>query len=211
MGIASTVFGMFKARKGEPVIEKFGPLQARLDGRIEIDTTQFIINDEYIAVENPGDNHQLTHVGQSVVAGTEITRYYLEGLSDKSESVLQVAGKNNPDECILFRKVDEFHPQDEETWCGVQATAGNDTFTFNDIVYENAWGNSVQHNETVEAAPSQDEKTYTYPCETALFMRSVSDDNSSELTEYAMVAIEDEERVVVYLGINILPAAIAVI
>lgn len=211
MGIAKTLFGMFKARKGEPVIEKFGPLQARLDGRIEIDTTPFLINDEYIAVENPGETHQLTHVGQSVVAGTEISRYYLESLSDSSESILQVAGKNTVDECILFRKVDEFHPQDEETWTSVSSIGTNDTFTFNDITYENAWGNSTQHNETVEAAPSQDEKPYTYPCETVLFKRSISGDNEAELTEYAMVAIEDEERVVVYLGINILPAAIAVI
>ena len=78
MALFKTIKNMIGARKGEPVIEKFGPLQARLDGQVLVDNTTFLVNDQFLAVENPGDVHQLTHVGTTNVANIPFTRYYLE-------------------------------------------------------------------------------------------------------------------------------------
>ena len=210
MALIKTIKNMFGARNGEPVIKKFGPLQARLEGQIIVDNTTFLVNDQYLAVENPGDVHMLTHVGTTNVANMPVTRYYLEGVTEDSETILQVAGNDKPDEIIMFRKVDEVHPQEAGAWAKFRETITEETFEFNGVVYENVWNALLPHNEKVEAAPSLKEDEYTYPCETALFKRQISDDNEPELTEYAMVAIEDEERVVVYLGINLLPAAVTI-
>ncbi|MFY0656224.1 MAG: DUF2491 family protein [Neptunomonas phycophila] len=210
MGLGKTLKNMFGARKGEPVIEKFGPLQARLNGQVLVDNTTFLVNDQFLAVENPGDVHTLTHVGTTSVANMPVTRYYLEGVTDNTETILQVAGNDKPDEIIMFRKVDEVHPQEAGAWEEFRETIGEETFEFNGVVYGNVWNALLAHNETVVAAPSLNEETYTYPCETALFKRQISEDNEPELSEYALVAIEDEERVVVYLGINLLPAAVTI-
>ncbi len=210
MGLGKTLKGLLRARKDEPVIEKHGPLQARLDGQILVDNTTFLINDEYLAVENPGDVHMLTHVGTTKVANIPFTRYYLEGVTEDSETILQVAGVEKADEIIMFRKVDEIHPQTVEQWDEIRETLAQDVFEFQEVGYGNVWNALLAHDETVVAAPSLNEDGYTYPCETALFKRQISDDNEPELSEYALVAIEDEERVAVYLGINLLTAAVTI-
>ena len=210
MALFKTIKNMIGARKGEPVIEKFGPLQARLDGQVLVDNTTFLVNDQFLAVENPGDVHQLTHVGTTNVANIPFTRYYLEGVTEDSETILQVAGVEKADEIIMFRKVDEIHPQTAEQWEEMRDVLTQDVFEFQEVGYGNVWNALLAHNEKVVAAPSLKEDEYTYPCETALFKRQISEDNEPELSEYALVAIEDEERVVVYLGINLLPAAVTI-
>lgn len=205
---------MVQARKGEPAIERFGPYQARFDGQITIDNTAFILNDEFIQVEDPGTLHQLTHVGITEIAGSnlKVTRYYVEGITEEGETFLQVIGEEgNISEVVLFRKVDEMHPQTEQGWDDLREIQMSDIFSFNDVNYENVWGSALTHEETVTASPTLKEEEYTSPLETALFKRQISEDNEAELNEFAMVAIEDEERVVVYLGINLLPASVTII
>ena len=210
MGLLKTVRGMFAARKGESVIEKFGPYNARLDGQILIDNTTFLVNDQYLSVEAPGDVHSLTHVGTTKIANIPVTRYYLEGVSDDTETILQVLGTSKVDEVIMYRKVDEIHPQSADEWEDIHNALTNDTFEFNAVVFGNLWSHPVKHVESVVAAESQKEEPYTYDVETSLFKRQISEDNEPELSEYAMVAIEEGERVVVYLGINLLPAAVTI-
>ena len=212
MAFLKTIKNMVSARKGEPVIKRFGPYKARFDGQITLDNTAFLLNDQYIQVEDPGTLHQLTHVGTTKVADLLVTRYYLNGITENGETILQVIGtEDRIDEVVLFRQVDTIHPQTEDEWDNIRNMQNEDIFEFNEVGYENVWGSNVAHDETVEASPTLKEETYTYPLETALFKRQISEDNEAELNEFAMVAIEDEERAVVYLGINLLPASVTII
>ena len=211
MSLFKKAKNLWGAHTGEPAIKRFGPYQARFDGQVQIDNTAFILNDEFIAVEDPGTLHQLTHVGTTEVANMTVTRYYLEGITEEGEKFLQVIGtEGNINEVILFRQVDISHPQTEVSWEDLRSVQSDDIFEFNDINYENVWGSALIHSETVTASPTLNEEEYTSPLETALFKRQISEDNEAELNEFAMVAIEDEERVVVYLGINLLPASVTI-
>lgn len=187
-------------------VQTYSKYNVRANSLVTIDETPFILHDEYTIMENPGSSHQVTDVGYLKVIGIDIYRFYMDSLDNKGESFIQV--DENTSEIILFRTIDELYPQTVQEWSewnGQQGLIVQDVFIVNgDVEYEKVWNSPVSTKEKIIPSSGSD---YTYSVDMQLFKRSVVTEHDT-FTEYLIVAIEEQERINIYVGLNVNSAGV---
>lgn len=198
---------------GEPEVTLHGSLRVRNNGTITVDTTEFLINDEYLTmVAPPNEPMRVTDIGKTDLLGVQALRCYLK-TTDGQEYWLQLIEdpEGRPIQATLYSQVNEIHPQSASEWDDwITNLNSGDPMEFNDITYSPVWNSLVAHSE--EIVPSAEgEETYTSPLQTMLYDRDCSEEQDRSLVEQLLVSIEDEERISMYVGIDVPVAGLTVV
>lgn len=205
MSLVSTIKHWFGVKRSKPVPNT----GVRLNGLVEIDTTPFLVHDDYIVFVDPGTNHHIDGIGSLTIHHHTFTRCYI--LGDNGESMLQ----QSDEEYILFRQINEILPQSNKDWRHWKTNVlGGDHYTLENhddpdqsVTYDAVWDRSEQYDEFIEEKSGN---KYTCPTHAKLFERQISNAGQT-LTEYLLVQIEEEERVSLYAGIELNKAGVTFI
>lgn len=183
----------------------FSRLNVRTNSVIIINDALLVLHDHQTIMDNPGPDHQVVDISYLTLAGEEMYRFYTESILDGTESFLQIF--NNPfnTEVVLFRTVDEIWPSvpcqwDEWNGPGTGMIFGDVFHIDEDVEFQKVWDAPYLSSETVvpnETTGGEDE--YTYPLVTQLFSRTIADG----VIEYAIISIENQEKINVYVGLNV--------
>jgi len=213
MAIMKTIAGFFSARSNDDPIKKYSSLHVRTNSLITLDVTPFLIHDEYLVMENPGSGHQVTHIGEHVLHGMNVFKFYIKSDIGNDNSCIQVTECDGEADAILFRQIDEIYPQsisDWNDWTGTDQVDGLlqwEVFTLkndnDEVVYSRAWESDLVNCVEKIVPDDATESPYSFASKMMLYQRDISEKGSEPFTEYLMVSIEEEERVCIYVGIDL--------
>lgn len=219
MGFIDNMKGYFNRDK-DPEYETYSPLRIRLDSLITLDMTPFLIHDEYLVMENPGTCFTVTNVGAiDVDPDLDIFRIYIN--SENGQSILQVAVEAEEIvDLMLFREIGEVIPETADHWTewlgdpyeDIPGYLNGSTFDIQDgaVVYQKEWIELMECSEDVYVSESLNHSERTIQHQMMLFSRDLSEEDQDEVLEYLMLSVEDEERINMYVGIELSPAGITV-
>lgn len=222
MGFFQTIKSYARIKKGpgkDAPKTQFGLSKCKVNQLIELDMTDFIVNDDYIVMEAPGAKHQVTNIGEFAVdvdkdGTTDITgyRFYMTGDSNE-ECFLQSfeESETTSPSYVLFRRIDIIEPQSVEEWTEwmgdndeIKGMINDNIFSIGDITFEKTFTSPIDFVEIIKSGDEDNEEELNTM---QLFSREVTTDGDP-ITEFVMVDVECEEQISIYIGIALPNAGI---
>lgn len=201
------------------VPKTFSTLNVTTNSLITLSTNVFTEYQGYTMMSSPGNEVQVTHVGCINLFQTDVYRFYLIPLEVEMDVGIFIEYHDtlNPKTAhtILYQTVDEVYPQTVDEWDWwldeEEGALHGPSFVFNgEIHYERVWTNLMSMTETVHPDKSTRESEYSYPIQSSLYRRNISEEGAEPFYEFLLVSVEDGEKVAIYAGMDVTRGAIKV-
>lgn len=193
-------------------IQHFGLLKTRLNGHVEVDTTEYLINNDFLITHAPEGSLTVRGIGTANMLGVNVINHYLEDATGNDNYWIQeVSTEKQIHNLFLFSQVDEIVPQTPSQWQEIHDLLhSNESWTNQNTntVYECLWHQPQTYTETYEDTPNKETQSTTARLYKRVYQHS--DDPQQPLLEYLYVCIEDESVVRIYAGLELTPASINV-